>query len=79
MCLAALDFFSDYSIEYTQYLNTEENYSQLLDSYRQNYPNSEGESTDYQYFPIIFYENKAYSGFNEKIQNEILNNWQTVN
>jgi len=79
MCLAALDFFSEYGIEYTQHLDTEENYSQLLDSYRQNYPNSEGESGDYQYFPIIFYEGKVYSGFNEKIQNEILNNWQTAN
>ncbi len=74
MCLEALKFFKQHQIKFIEYLNTDKNFANLLANYQKVYPNSEGESDSYQYFPVIFYKGKAYSGFNEKIRNEILKN-----
>jgi len=74
MCLDALEFFADNNIEYVEHLNTDDDFQELLNSYQQNYSSSKGVSDNYEYFPIIFYNGTAYSGFTQEIKNEILNN-----
>jgi hypothetical protein len=72
MCLEALQFLDDYGIEYSEVLTTDENFSEMLDKYKQVYGNeSYGVSTSYEYYPIIFYKEKAYSGFNDTVGNTI--------
>ncbi|MBD3398566.1 hypothetical protein GF412_04980 [Candidatus Micrarchaeota archaeon] len=72
MCIEALQFIEtiDYPVE--QHLDTEEGFREDLDALKETYGNSEGISESYGYFPIIFVEDKAYSGFNEEIEDEIL-------
>lgn len=72
MCLEALDFFEDNGIEYIQYLNTDSDYASKISAYKSNVPTSEGVSTTFGYYPMIFIGDKAYSGFNEEIGEEIL-------
>lgn len=72
MCLEALDFFEDNDIEYIQYLNTDSDYASKISAYKSNVPTSEGVSTTFGYYPMIFIGDKAYSGFNEEIGEEIL-------
>lgn len=76
MCIEAIDFFQENQISYREYLNTDPQFSALLTQYQVEYPTSTGVSTNYQYLPIIFYEGKAYSGFNEQIAEEILSGWE---
>jgi hypothetical protein len=73
MCIDAIEFFEENSIEYVEYLTTDEDFNEKLDSYMDKYGNvSEGVSTSYGYYPIIFYKDKVFSGFNEEIGNAIL-------
>lgn len=71
MCLDALAFFKDENITYEQHLNTDSDYSLILQTYKTSYPSSEGISTDYSYYPYIFVKGKAFSGFNDEIKSEI--------
>ena len=77
MCLEAIEFFKTHQIEYKEYLNTDSEFRQILTQYQQEYPASIGESENYQYLPIIFYEGKAYSGFNEQVAQSILSDWES--
>lgn len=72
MCLDAMDFLEtiDYPIE--EHLDTESGFYTLLESYKVKYDGSEGVSTDFGYYPIIFIQDKAFSGFDDDIMNEIL-------
>lgn len=76
MCVEAIQFFKEHHIEYKEHLNTEAEFRDLLNQYQADYPVSIGESENYQYLPIIFYEGKAYSGFNAQVADSILNDWQ---
>jgi len=71
MCLEALEFIEeiDYTVE--EHLNTESDFWEKLNELQDIYGSSEGVSTSFGYYPIIFIQDKAYSGFNEDIQNEI--------
>jgi len=71
MCLEALDFFEivDYPLE--QHLNYEPNFRELLNEYKSNFEKSEGVSESFGYYPIIFVNDKAYSGFNKEIGESI--------
>jgi hypothetical protein len=73
MCLDMMDFLEtiDYPIE--EHLNTESGFNELLESYKLTYKTSTGESEEFGFYPIIFIEDKAYSGFNDDIKEEILN------
>jgi hypothetical protein len=74
MCLDAIDFLEENDIEYTEYLTTDENFSEMLSMYKEEYGSkSEGVSTNYGYYPMIFYKDRAFSGFNEDIEDSILN------
>jgi hypothetical protein len=73
MCLEALQFFEDNNIEYTQYLDTDEDFLEQLSVYKDEYGSeSEGVSTSYGFYPMIFYKGRAFSGFNESVGSTIL-------
>ena len=68
MCKDAEAFLMglDYPIE--EHLTDEKSFYALLDRYRIQIPQSEGLSDAYEYFPIIFLKNRAFSGFNENVR-----------
>jgi hypothetical protein len=73
MCLEAIDFLKENDMEYIEYLSTDENFQDKLSLYMEEYDyQSEGISTTFGYYPIIFYKNKAFSGFNDDISNQLL-------
>jgi len=71
MCLEALEFFKtiDYPLE--QHLNYEPDFRELLNEEKASFEKSEGVSESFGYYPIIFFKDKAYSGFNEEIGESI--------
>ena len=73
MCLEFLEFIKkiDYPIE--QYLDSQSNFYQTLENYKAKFNRSQGLSTDFGYYPIIFIKDKAFSGFNQDIKQAILN------
>ena len=66
-------FFDSMDYEYTQYLNTDPEYSSKLREYKQGFNVSEGESSSFGYYPIIFVGERAFSGFSEDIEDIIKN------
>ncbi len=72
MCLEAKEFFDDNNIKIREVLTTDEAFTAQLNEYKEKFPKSEGVSDSYGYYPFIFTEDKAYSGFNEEIKNELL-------
>ncbi len=72
MCKEAVKFFDklDYPVE--QYLTTDPDFGEELDKWQELYGQSEGVSTSFGYYPIIFVNDRAFSGFNAEIENEIL-------
>jgi glutaredoxin len=73
MCKEAVDFFEENGIEYTEYLTSDEIFNEKLEEYKSEYGDeSEGVSTSYRYYPMIFYKDKAFSGFNDSIKETIL-------
>lgn len=71
MCKEAEAFLDglDYPVE--EHLSTEKNFLTLLDRYRMRFPETEGVSDSYEYFPIIFLKDRAFSGFDEEIRQTI--------
>lgn len=71
MCKEAEAFLAglDYPIE--EHLSTEKNFHSLLDRYRIQFPQSEGVSDEYGYFPIIFLKDRAFSGFDATVRSTI--------
>jgi glutaredoxin len=73
MCVEAIDFFQEKDIKYTEYLTTDENFDVKLSEYKSQFGGeSEGVSTTFGYYPVIFINSKAYSGFNKDVEDEIL-------
>jgi len=72
MCVQAEEYFEEHNIDYTLYLITDEEYNTNVAEYKAKFETSEGISSAYGYFPLIFTPEKAYSGFNEEIGEEIL-------
>lgn len=71
MCREAKDFFQENKIEFKEILTTDENFSEQLNLYKKEYPETKGLSSSYGYYPFIFVGEEAYSGFNEEIKEEI--------
>ena len=69
MCLDMLDFFKEHKIQYEEHLTTDTDFISQLNSYKKG--KSEGVSDSYGYYPIIFIDDRAFSGFNEEIKQEI--------
>ena len=72
MCIEMEEFFQENNIEYEEHLTTDTDFGTQLNACKGNISESEGISDSYGYYPIIFIGNKAYSGFNEEIGDEIL-------
>jgi hypothetical protein len=72
MCIDAIEFFEENDMEYIEYLTTDSNFEEKLSEYKEEYGDtSEGVSTSYGYYPMIFYKGRAFSGFNDEIGNQI--------
>jgi len=71
MCIEALSFFKAHKYEYTEYINSEEGYSIKLNEYKSQFEESEGLSETFSYYPIIFVEGRAFSGFNKSVGDKI--------
>ncbi len=71
MCLDLLAFFKEHNIEYEEHLTTDTDFISQLNSYKKG--KSEGVSDSYGYYPIIFIDDRAFSGFNKEIEGEIKN------
>ena len=73
MCLDAIEFFDKKDIEYTEYLTDEDDFNQKLNTYIDEYgEESEGVSSSYGYYPMIFYKGRSFSGFNDDIGKTLL-------
>lgn len=72
MCLEALDFFTEINYPIEEFLETEPGFYQELNRQMAAFDASEGVSEDFGYYPIIFINNRAFSGFNAEIKNDIL-------
>jgi hypothetical protein len=72
MCLEALDFIENLDYPVEQVLDDDENFRQRLNEMTDKYGKSEGLSDSFEYFPIIFVDDKAFSGFNDQVKEKIL-------
>jgi hypothetical protein len=72
MCVEMEEFFQENNIEYEEHLITDTDFGTQLNAYKGSISKSEGISDSYGYYPIIFVDEKAYSGFSEEIGEEIL-------
>ena len=72
MCLEAVDFFESINYPVEQHLDTEPGFRELITGYINQHEKSEGVSDSFGYYPMIFVNDKAYSGFNEEVKNSIL-------
>jgi hypothetical protein len=69
MCIEAEEFFKENDIEYDIHLTTDTDFTSKLAEYKLKFDSvSEGVSTSFGYYPFIFTEEKAFSGFNEEIK-----------
>lgn len=68
MCKEAEEFLDalDYPVE--EHLVGEKNFLPLLERYRVQFEASEGVSKDFEYFPLIFVKDRAFSGFNAAVK-----------
>lgn len=72
MCLEAQEFLKtvDYPVE--EFLNTQAGFRDQLEKLKREFGQSEGVSESFGYYPIIFINDRAFSGFNEEIKTEII-------
>jgi hypothetical protein len=68
MCRDAEAFLDGLDYQFEEHLSTEKNFLTLLDRYRAQRPVTEGTSDSYEYFPIIFVGDRAFSGFDEQVR-----------
>ena len=73
MCLEFLDFIDTIDYPVKQHITTDRDFSSQLQTYMNKYDKSEGVSDNFGYYPIIFVGNSAFSGFDEGVKDEILN------
>ncbi|MCI2395992.1 hypothetical protein [Aliiroseovarius sediminis] len=71
MCKEAEAFLADLDYPIEEHLTGESNFHALLDCYRIQFPESEGISNSYEYFPIIFLNDRAFSGFDQSVRTAI--------
>jgi hypothetical protein len=68
MCKEAQAFLADLDYPVEEHLTDEKSFYALLDRYRIQFPQSEGISDAYAYFPIIFLKDRAFSGFDKSVR-----------
>ena len=72
MCVQALDWLANLQtthpeLSVTEHLTFEADQVELLLQLEAQYGTSQGVSEDFGYLPIIFFQNQAFSGFNDDI------------
>ena len=72
MCLAALDWLDGVKAEYAalvieEHLTYEAGEVSLLTELQAQVVISQGMSANFEYLPIMFFENQAFSGFNDDV------------
>lgn len=72
MCLDMLEFLETINYTIEEHLDTEENFRDNLNELKTAYGTSQGVSESFDYYPIIFIQEKSFSGFDEEIKSEIL-------
>jgi hypothetical protein len=72
MCLEMLEFLPTIDYPIAEFLEGEEGFLNELNQRIAQFESSQGVSSSFGYYPIIFVGNQAFSGFNEEIKNEIL-------
>jgi len=72
MCLEAQEFLKtiDYPVE--EFLDTQAGFRDQLEKLKTEFDQSEGMSDSFGYYPIIFINDRAFSGFNKEIKAEIV-------
>jgi len=73
MCLDFLSFIKTIDYPVQEFLDYEDSFIEELNEQMSEFSKSEGVSKDFSYFPIIFINDRAFSGFNEQIKQELLN------
>jgi len=73
MCLDFLEFAKTLTYPIEQHLTTDSDFGSQLEVYKTKFTKSDGVDQNFGYYPIIFMGDKAYSGFNDNIKQEILN------
>ncbi len=73
MCLAALEWLEEAQAGHAaliveEHLTTDAGEIDLLHRLEDEYPGSEGVSATFGYLPIIFFQNRAFSGFNDEVK-----------
>lgn len=71
MCRDAKAFLDGLDHPVEEHLVGERNFLTLLERHRARFPESEGISSSYEYFPIIFLEDRAFSGFDAEVRKAI--------
>lgn len=66
-----ISFLEEGNYSYTKYLISDSSFLDKLSSYKKEYGSSEGMSKSFRYYPFIFLKEKAFSGFNSVIKEEI--------
>jgi len=72
MCIEAMAFLKEIDYPSEQTLNSQEGFSDQLNLFKQDFDKSEGVSENFGYYPIIFINNRVFSGFNHEIKTELL-------
>ena len=72
MCLEAMDFLKSIDYPNEQVLTDDPDFFKRLTAEKEKFTQSEGVSSSFGYYPIIFIKNRAFSGFNQEIKNQIL-------
>ncbi len=77
MCLEALDWFNsiveDYpTLKVEEHLTTEDGEVALMYELEAEFSASQGVSTTFGYLPIMFYQDQAFSGFNDEVRDALL-------
>lgn len=71
MCLEALQFLKEKGYKYTEYISSQDDFNVAMSKYKGSFTESEGFSKNFGYYPIIFVEGRAFSGFNGVVQSAI--------
>jgi len=72
MCIDLNNFLEEIAYPNIEmHLTTESNFREVLEEYRSGFSKSEGFSSDFSYYPMIFIKNRAFSGFNSEVKKSI--------
>lgn len=72
MCLQFFEFADTITYPVEAHLTSESDFWTTLNGLKEEFGSSEGMSNSFGYFPIIFIQNRAFSGFNDTIKETIL-------